>query len=232
MEIKKPFLYLLFAITILSCENNETTIIDPDNLLLGHWTAPIYNTETTTFRRSNSAPKESYGVTFNTNNEYVERTSGWCGTPPLTFFNVEGTFELENTLILISTNSYPNNFAWRIISISETELVVKREFTEQEIEHQKLMSLFNEIENLAYSETCSNSSNWTYAAYGSKPCGGPRGYIPYSKNTDTLTFLEKIKEYSEAEKEFNIKWGIASDCAIVNPPKSIECKNNYPVLKY
>ena len=230
MKLKSLFV-LFFSVVILSCESNET-VINSDNLLIGYWVEPSYNGEITTFKRSSSMPKESYGMSFNANNIFIERTSGFCGTPPLTYFNVQGTFELENTIISISTNSYPSNFAWRIVSISETELVVKREITDQEKEYRKLMDLFNNISNLAYSKACSNSLDWSYVAYGVKACGGPQGYIPYSKNIDTKAFLKKVEEYSKAEKEFNIKWGIASDCAVVNPPKSIECKNNYPVLKY
>lgn len=232
MNLKSIFLALL-ATTLLSCESNELIIIDSDNLLIGNWVAPTYNNDETTFKRGNALPKEASGVSFTKNGEFIERTSGFCGTPPLTFFNIDGTFQLENTLISIATNNgYPTNYAWRIVSITETELVVKRELTEQEIDHRKLMDLFSEIENLSYSETCANATNWTFVAYGAKACGGPQGYIHYSRNIDTTSFLNKVEAYSKAEKEFNIKWSVVSDCTIANPPKSIECRNGYPVLIY
>lgn len=227
----KHILYLFLMSSFFSCESNET-IIDQDNLLIGNWVLPTYNGEEITFTRGNSLPKEASGISFNRTGEFIERTSGWCGTPPLTFFNIDGTFQLENTLINISTNSYPTNYAWRIVSLTETELVVKREVTEQEKEHRKLMDLFDEIQNLAYSKTCANTQDWTYTAYGSKACGGPQGYIPYSKKMDTVVFLKKVYEYSKSEKEFNLKWGVISDCAVISSPKNVECKNNYPVLKY
>lgn len=230
MNFKNIFI-LLFATVLFSCETNET-IIDSDNLLIGFWVAPIYDGETTTFKRANSLPNEAYGISFTGNGDFIEHTSGWCGTPPLSFFNIEGTFELENTLINISTQSYPSNYAWRIISLTEEELVVKRELTAQEIEHRKLMDLFNEIENLSYSVSCSDSNNWLFTSYGSKACGGPQGYIAYSSLIDTASFLQKIEEYSILEKQYNIKWGIISDCALAGSPTSVECKNGYPVLKY
>lgn len=230
MQFKNIYI-ILFATFFLSCENNETNI-DANNLLIGNWVEPIYNEDTTSFKRSNTLPNEAYGISFKQDGNFIERTSGWCGTPPLTYFNVDGNFETDRTLVKITTNAYPSFYQWRIIELTENKLVVKRELSEQEIEHNALMVLFNEIENLVYSETCSNFSNWSFVAYGSKACGGPKGYIPYSKNIDTVSFLQKVETYSKAEKEFNVKWSIASDCAIASPPKYVECKNGYPVLIY
>ena len=229
--MKKYILISFFYAFLISCESKEV-LINPDNLLLGVWLEPTYNGETTTFKRGNNLPNENYGISFLSNGNFLERTSGWCGTPPLSFFNIDGTFTLSENLITINTNSFPASYAWRIISISENELIVKRELTEQEIDYNGLMELFREISELAYSSTCSNSNTWQFIAYGSKACGGPKGYLPYSNKIDTNTFLEKVEVYSQAEKEYNLKWGIISDCAIANPPKSIECQNGYPILKY
>ncbi|MEO9570967.1 MAG: hypothetical protein ABJH82_10225 [Polaribacter sp.] len=232
--MKSIFKYLVvFAVVMVfsNCETNEP-IIDSENLLLGFWVEPVYDGETTTFKRANSFSDESYGISFAQNGDFVEHTFGWCGTPPLTFFNIDGTFELENTLISISTQSYPTNYAWRILSLTEKELVVKRELTEQEIDHRNLMDLFDEIQNLSYSVSCTDSSEWLFTAYGAKACGGPQGYIAYSNQIDTVTFLKKVATYSEAEKDFNYKYGIISTCDIANAPKSVECQNGYPTLKY
>lgn len=224
--------FLLSVFTFFSCETNQEIAIDSDNLLLGNWIEPIYNGEETTFKRGNSLPSEAYGISFKISGNFTERTSGWCGTPPLTYFNIDGNFELEDTLIKIYTNNYPSNYAWRIVSLTETELVVKRELTEQEKEHRKLMVIFDEISTLSYSISCTNSNNWNFTAYGAKACGGPQGYIAYSNEIDVPSFLQKIATYTQAEKDYNVKWGIVSDCSSPNEPKSIECKNGYPSLKY
>lgn len=224
-------LFVCIATAFFSCESNEIEI-DTNNLLYGSWVSPVYDTETTTFKRGANLPKEAYGVSFSKDGVFKEKTSGWCGTPPLTFFEIEGNFQLENTLISISTQSYPTNYAWRIISLTKEELVIKRELTQQEIEHSALIDMYVEIENLTYSESCANALDWTFAPYGSKACGGSKGYIPYSKNIDTVSFLQKIEKYTEAEKEYNIRWGIISDCSLAASPKSVECQNGYPILIY
>lgn len=228
--MKKLIFILSICMLLSSCESN-TIDIDSNNLLIGHWVNPEYENEITTFKRGNSLPDQAYGISFLANGNLIERTSGFYGTPPLTFFNQEGSFSLDNGLINIANNSFLSQYNLRIISLTETELVVKRELSEQEIEHRALMDVYNEIYALAYSQPCSNSEDWTYTAYGAKACGGPQGYIPYSKKIDTVAFLQKVENYTQTEKSFNIKWVVVSDCALVNPPNSIECRNNYPVLK-
>jgi hypothetical protein len=227
----KKILILLFTVVLFSCENNEP-IIDSENLLLGFWVEPIFDNDTTTFKRANSFSDESYGISFNQSGDFVEHTSGWCGTPPLSFFNIEGTFDLDNTLVTISTQNYPTNYAWRILSLTEKELVVTRELTDQEIDHRSLMDLFDEIQNLSYSVSCTDTSEWFFTAYGAKACGGPQGYIAYSNKIDTVAFLKKVETYSQAEKDFNFKYGIISTCDVISAPRSVVCQNGFPILKY
>ncbi|WP_435414032.1 hypothetical protein [Polaribacter aestuariivivens] len=228
----KKIISLLIVITIFSCEENNSVIENPDNLLIGNWSNAVYDDEKTTFSRVNDLPRENYGVTFKTDETYIERTSGWCGTPPLTFFNIDGNYQLKDSLITVTKNSYPNIFAWRIVSLSESTLVVKRELTDQEIEHRKLMDTFNEISTLAYSLPCNDAANWTFVGYGTKACGGFQGYIAYSKNIDTVSFLNKVENYNKAENEYNIKFNIISDCSLAPKSTAVICKNGYPTLKY
>ena len=230
MNLKNIFSLLLITL-LLSCESNET-VINTNNLLLGSWVMPSYEAETTTYKRGDSLPNDAYGISFSENGEFIERTSGWCGTPPLYYSDYIGSFEIEQTLIKITKEAYPNSYQWRIISLTENELVVKRELTAQEEAHKYLMVLFDEIEALTYTNSCVDGINWTFTAYGSKACGGFQGYIPYSINIDTDAFLNKVEVYTIAEKKFNIKWGIISDCLVVIEPEGVECINGYPSLTY
>jgi hypothetical protein len=72
----------------------------------------------------------------------------------LSYFDDIGSFEIEQTLIKITKETYPNSYQWRIISLTENELVVKRELTAQEEEHTYLMDLFDEIKALTYTNSC------------------------------------------------------------------------------
>lgn len=225
----KLILFISLAI-FSSCEENNVEIENADNLLIGNWTNATFEKEKTTFSRTNNLPNDAYGISFKTNGDYLEKTSGWCGTPPLSFFLVNGNYKLKEGLITIFKDN--TSFAWRIVSLTETNLVVKRELTAQEIAHRKLMDLYNEIVNIAYSESCSNASDWLFVGFGAKACGGFQGYLPYSKKIDTVAFLDKINAYNLAEKEYNIKFSIISDCSIIPEPTSITCKNSFARLNY
>ncbi|NMH89807.1 lipocalin-like domain-containing protein [Flavivirga algicola] len=229
---------ILFAISVMlcfmnmKCSDDDTIHVDSDNLLIGSWAEPVYDAEKITFKKVAKLPEEDYGILFKDNGSFVVRSSGWCGTPPLVFFDSNGTWKLDNTLITITQDQYPSNYIWRIVSLTANELVVKRELTEQEEDHRELMDLFDEIYQLSISVSCTDSADWTFTAYGAKACGGPQGYIAYSTQIDTAAFLQKIEVYTNLEKAYNIKWGIASTCDLPKQPKGVVCENGFPVLKY
>ena len=223
---------LLVFIFLLSCDSNSDPQIDPENLLIGHWVEPKYEGETITYQRASNLKENAPGVSFKSDAVFIQRTSGWCGTPPLTFYDEEGTWNTQESLILINSDYFPGNLNWRIISLNENQLVIKRELSEQEKDHRDLMDLFNEISELANSVPCTDASDWSFTAYGSKACGGPQGYIAYSNQIDTVAFLEKVEAYRIAEHEYNIKWSIYSTCDLAQKPTTVECQNGYPVLIY
>jgi len=224
---------LLITFLFFSCEKNDEISIDSESLLVGYWANAVYNNEEITFSRNAALPDNEYGIAFEKNGNFTEKSSGFCGTPPLSFFNIEGTWEAENTLIKINTSQSNNsNYNWRIISLSEAKLIVKRELSEQEKEHRELMKLFNEFNSMSNNFKCIEAKDWDFVAYGSKACGGPQGFVAYNTKIDVTIFLNKVKIYTDAEKAFNIKWEITSTCDNPQAPKNIECKNGYPNLVY
>lgn len=232
LYLKKVIVFLAVIFTLVSCEDNNEILIDENNLLIGNWVYDSYENQITTYRRVASLPEENYGFSFKTHGIYTERSSGWCGTPPLTFFDTEGYWELEESVVKIDTQNWQGIVHWEIRLLTEEKLSIQRFYTEQEIEYQALMELFNEFASLAYGTSCTNANNWNFTAYGSKACGGPQGYIAYSNDIDTSLFLEKVTAYTEAENQYNIKWGIVSDCAITPTPTGIICENGVPILQY
>ena len=102
----------------------------------------------------------------------------------------------------------------------------------QEEDQQYLLDMFAEIEALANSEQCINASEWLITAIGAKACGGPTGYIAYSNKIDTTFFLQKVKEYTTAQDEFNKKWNVVSDCSIPQEPLSVTCVEGSPIFVY
>lgn len=223
----------IYCVCILfSCENNTVVPVDFNNLLIGNWQFENYEDEATTFVRTSNLPEENSGISFQENAVFIERTSGWCGTPPLSFYNVEGTWEETDNIVHVSMNSYAGSFSWRIVSVTPEKLIVKRELTEQEIDHRALMELYNEISTIAYSVSCTDANDWSFTSYGSKAFGGPQGYIAYSTQIDIDDFLEKVSIYTAKENEYNIKWGIVSTCDVSDEPTGVVCQNGYPMLQW
>lgn len=102
----------------------------------------------------------------------------------------------------------------------------------QELERQKLDEQYKEISDIANSITCENAEDWLFTPIGSKACGGPIGYLAYSIHIDTVSFLEKVSNYTNAERAYNEKWGVISDCMMATEPVSISCIDGEAHLNY
>jgi hypothetical protein len=104
--------------------------------------------------------------------------------------------------------------------------------TTLEEDEARLSKMLAEIIALAESKECSNPKDWAVSAYGAKACGGPIGYIAYSKKINKEEFLEKVKAYTKAQDEFNRKWEVISDCMLALEPSGVKCVGGKPELVY
>ncbi|MDI1321952.1 MAG: hypothetical protein PSV36_04340 [Algoriphagus sp.] len=95
-----------------------------------------------------------------------------------------------------------------------------------------MQEVYKEMVSLSESETCSDSTQWLFTAYGSKACGGPIGYIAYSKKIDQDYFLGLVDRFTELQAEYNQKTGAVSDCALAIRPTGVSCENGKPKFIY
>lgn len=102
----------------------------------------------------------------------------------------------------------------------------------QSQDEHELSLLYKKIIDLSNSETCTDEQEWKFTAIGSKACGGPTGYIPYSLKLDTAEFLDLVKQYTDGQKEYNIKYNIVSDCKMEMPPQTVQCREGKAELVY
>jgi hypothetical protein len=72
---------------------------------------------------------------------------------------------------------------------------------------------------------CDASIGCDFLAFGSKPCGGPWGYLVFSNAVDITYLTNKINNYNELEHQYNIETGAISDCMAVSPPEEVGCVN-------
>lgn len=72
---------------------------------------------------------------------------------------------------------------------------------------------------------CKKDTDCDFLELGSKPCGGPREYLAYSKRHGKLSALKrKVGELTSIEKQINALEQLMSDCMVQLPP-GIKCVN-------
>ena len=72
---------------------------------------------------------------------------------------------------------------------------------------------------LARTEGCREGGQCRMAPVGSRPCGGPRTFLPYcAATTDSAALFRKLAELARAEEAFNRERGLASTCELRQPP--------------
>jgi len=107
-----------------------------------------------------------------------------------------------------------------------------KETTTQEVDQRKLEAMYTELQQLSQSVACTNAEEWSFTGIGSKACGGATTYIAYSSKIDTASFLSKAEKYTSAMADYNKKWNIFSDCALILRPDEIVCEDGKPKLVY
>lgn len=99
-------------------------------------------------------------------------------------------------------------------------------------DEKKLKELYTNIQKIAQQFNCDNANDWQFTPIGSKACGGPIGFIAYSIKLDTAVFLQKVRSYTAEQEAFNKRWGISSDCMMVQSPKGVACEDGKPKFFY
>ena len=120
---------LLFAFSLIACEKNNENAAANDNLLIGSWFNPQYNDSITTFKRSEGLVDNDYGFSFNEDNTFIERkNAGWCGTPPISYADFNGTWTHNDSIIEITVGYWggTSEYTWKMVLVDETILKIIR----------------------------------------------------------------------------------------------------------
>jgi len=117
----KISLLLIFFFIFISCKNK----IENYDMLTVSWLEVNIDDSIKTYKKANELDENKYGFTFKPNGVFIERkNSGWCGTPPISYDNFEGTWIRKDSIINIETTYWGGtlNYKWKILSINNTEL--------------------------------------------------------------------------------------------------------------
>ena len=124
----KTIKYLLFIIGLLlsAC---LFTPVNTNTDLLGYWTQESHQDTIVTFQRADSMPDNDYSFGFFEKGLFKERKNiGWCGTPPITYGDYEGTWSMSDSLITIDVPYWGGmiRYTWRLLEVNKQELKVVR----------------------------------------------------------------------------------------------------------
>lgn len=122
------FLLLVYSMVFLSsCENDNELKSDNAELLVGTWISPVYIDTLVQYTRAEALKENDFGISFNSENSLVERqNAGWCGTPPISYVNYNGTWSKTGDIIDISVDFWGGkaNHKWKVIAIDEKTLTI------------------------------------------------------------------------------------------------------------
>jgi hypothetical protein len=123
-------LALFIAIIVLvACEKSNDSISNDSVKLIGNWINPVAIDTIWKFEKASSLRNNDYGFSFKSNKLFVERTNaGWCATPPISYADFHGTWEMSDSIININVAYWGglSNYQWKIISIDNRNLIIYR----------------------------------------------------------------------------------------------------------
>ena len=142
----KRLLLVFITISMLACEKDQLAVenLGENVSIIGTWVEvvdislpPVYD-GVTRLSRSEELDPDLYGFIFHEDGSFTERkNSGWCGTPPISYDNFEGTWSpLNDTLIDITVGYWGGTLTYQmwIQSMEGDELGIRYLFTEDRIE--------------------------------------------------------------------------------------------------
>lgn len=133
----RKYLGLMMALVFLaSCAEMapEDYMLGENAGIVGTWVEESRQDEITRLKRAESLAQDQYGFTIQEDGTFIERkNAGWCGTPPITYDNFEGTWEaLSDSLLEITVGYWGGTMTYqiRIVSLDEQYLRIRYLYAE------------------------------------------------------------------------------------------------------
>ena len=126
MNLKIYFLFCT-ALIFYSCISSSEPQIN-ENVPLGTWVYSENVDNVFIYYSDAQFEEDKPGIAFQDGSIFIERTSGWCATPPLFYSNIEGKWEVHNnnTMKITCPNWMNENYVrlMEIVSLTDTELKI------------------------------------------------------------------------------------------------------------
>lgn len=132
----KKLIFLMVMALLLSCEKEflEVEALGANAGIVGTWVEEAYRGDTTLLKRAGKLNEVKYGFTINEDGTFIERkNSGWCGTPPISYANYDGSWEAVSDSLLNITVGYWGGmmtYQIRVVSLNGEDLAIKYLYSE------------------------------------------------------------------------------------------------------
>ena len=123
----KYLLLVCIFLALISCKENDFDSGENSEKLVGYWVNPTYQDSITILEKASKLSDNNYGIAFMSDGKLVERkNSGWCGTPPISYGDFNGTWEMKDPVISISVDYWGGkaSYKWEIVSVTDDQLKV------------------------------------------------------------------------------------------------------------
>jgi hypothetical protein len=126
MRVRNIILLIFSILFLISCDNNDGFNINSD-LLVGSWINEQRKDTLKTYDRADNLKDKEYGFIFRSDGIFIERkNAGWCGTPPISYEDFEGTWIKNDSIISITAGFWGGlaAYQWKIILIDKSNLTI------------------------------------------------------------------------------------------------------------
>ena len=123
----KVLFFLFLITTMMACEESLQPMDNSSDQLMGTWGNPTQVDTLWQYERAATLDNAGYGFTFKAEDKFVERkNAGWCGTPPISYSNFEGTWTQNDSMITINVDYWGGkaDYQWKVISLDDHHLTV------------------------------------------------------------------------------------------------------------
>jgi hypothetical protein len=122
---------LLFLAGMLACEKElaKPDALGENALIIGTWVEEGYVDDVLVLDRAGELDPGRYGFIIREDGSFLERKNeGWCGTPPISYDNFEGSWEaLSDSLLEITVGYWGGTMSYqmRIVRVDSEQLGIR-----------------------------------------------------------------------------------------------------------
>ncbi len=118
---------LLTVMIFFACEKENKLFFNKNDKTIGCWVNPITVDTLWKYTRAKSLKDNDYGFIFYSDQRFVERkNAGWCGTPPISYADFDGTWSKKDSVIDITVKFWGGlaDYQWKVISVDDNNLAI------------------------------------------------------------------------------------------------------------